>query len=81
MPKNRNSFSHYFHADFRPNIARNLHVDQIRTISPGYMSRALLFTFPHCKGPLKLIKWIKIAHSFLQSLSNLFHFIILSLPI
>ena len=33
-----------------------------------------------CKGPVKLIKRVKIAHSFLQSVSNQFHFIILSLP-
>ena len=32
------------------------------------------------KGPVKLIQKDKIAHSFLQSVSNLFHFIILSLP-
>ena len=30
----------------------------------------------HCKGPVKLIQQVKIAHSFLQSVSNLFHFII-----
>ena len=32
------------------------------------------------KGPVKLIKRVKIAHSFLQSVSNQFHVIILSLP-
>ena len=32
------------------------------------------------KGPVKLIKWAKIAHSFLQSVPNQFHVIILSLP-
>ena len=32
------------------------------------------------KGPVKLIKWVKIAHSFLQSVSNQFHVIILRLP-
>ena len=32
------------------------------------------------KGPVKLIQPVKIAHSFLQSVSILFHFIILSLP-
>ena len=31
------------------------------------------------KGPVKLIQRVKIAHSFLRSVSNLFHFIILSL--
>ena len=33
------------------------------------------------KGPVKLIWRVKIALSFLQSASNQFHFIILSLPI
>ena len=44
--------------------------------------------YPECgkemtksKGPVKLMQRVKIAHSFLQSVSNLFHFIILSLPI
>ena len=32
------------------------------------------------RGPVNLIKWVKIAHSFLQSVSNQFHIIILSLP-
>ena len=32
------------------------------------------------EGPVKLIQRVKIAHSFLQSVSNQFHFIILSLP-
>ena len=32
------------------------------------------------KGPVKLIQQIKIAHSFPQFVSNLFHFMILSLP-
>ena len=31
------------------------------------------------KGPVKLINWVKIAHSFLQSVSNQFPVIILSL--
>ena len=31
------------------------------------------------KGPVKLIKRVKIAHSFLQSVSDQFHIIILSL--
>ena len=34
----------------------------------------------HCKEPVKLIQRVKIAHSFLKSVSNLFHFTILSLP-
>ena len=32
------------------------------------------------KGPVKLIKWVKIAHSVLQSVSNQFQVIILRLP-
>ena len=32
------------------------------------------------KGLVKLIKWLKIAHSILQSVSDQFHVIILSLP-
>ena len=32
------------------------------------------------KEPVKLIKQVKIAHSFLQSVSDQFHVIILSLP-
>ena len=31
-------------------------------------------------GPVKLIKRVKIVHSFLQSVSDQFHVIILSLP-
>ena len=33
------------------------------------------------KGPVKLMKRVKIAHSFLQSVSDQFHVIILSLPL
>ena len=33
------------------------------------------------KGPVKLIKGVKIAHSFLQFVSDQFHIIILSLPL
>ena len=33
------------------------------------------------KGPVELIKRVKIAHSFLQSVSNQFHVIILGLPL
>ena len=32
------------------------------------------------KGPVKLIERVRIAHSFLQFVSNHFHVIILSLP-
>ena len=33
------------------------------------------------KGPVKLMQKVEIAHSFLQSVSNQFHVIILSLPV
>ena len=33
------------------------------------------------KGHVKLIKWVRVAHSFLQSVSDQFHVIILSLPV
>ena len=45
--------------------------------SPQENERATLRTN---KGPAKLIKRVKIAHSFLQSVPNQFHVIILSLP-
>ena len=32
------------------------------------------------KGPVKLITWVKIAHSFLQPVPDQFYVIILSLP-
>ena len=44
----------------------------------GCDSESRLSTFG--KGPVKLIKRVKIAHSFLQSVSNQFHIFILSLP-
>ena len=34
---------------------------------------------PYCKGPVKLIKQVKIAHKFLQFVLDQFHVIILSL--
>ena len=40
----------------------------------------LLFLELYNKGPVKLIKRVKTAHSFLQSVSNQFHVIILSWP-
>ena len=43
---------------------------------PSFSSMGLI----EVKGPVKLIKRVKIAHSFLQSVSNQFHVIILSLP-
>ena len=39
-----------------------------------------LMSFILAKGPVKPIQGVKIAHSFLQPVSNQFHFIILSLP-
>ena len=36
------------------------------------------FEKTHSEGPVKLIKRVKIAHLFLQSVSNQFHIIILS---
>ena len=46
-----------------------------------YLSRAdYPFIAQRNKGPVILIKRVKIAHSFLQSVSNQFHIIILSLP-
>ena len=39
------------------------------------------FFYSDLEGPVKLIQQVKIvAHSFFKSVSNLFHFIILSLP-
>ena len=37
------------------------------------------FIFYIIKGPVKLMQRVKIAHLFLQSVPDLFHFIILSL--
>ena len=42
-------------------------------------ANSITFITTH-KGPVKLIKRVKIAHSFLRSVSNQFHVIILSLP-
>ena len=35
----------------------------------------------YSKGPVKLIQGVKITNSFVQSLSNLFHFIVLTLQL
>ena len=40
--------------------------------------RKVFYPYVMIKGPVKLIKLVKIAHSFLQSVSNQFHVIILS---
>ena len=47
-----------------------------------YLVNFLGFYFELFLGLRKdqLIKWVKISHSFLQSVSNQFHVIILSLP-
>ena len=42
-------------------------------------SRSKVLRWGFSKGPVKLIKRVKIAHSFLQSVSDQFHIIILSL--
>ena len=42
--------------------------------------RPILLNVITNKGPVNLILRVKIAHLFLQFVSNLFHFIILSLP-
>ena len=44
------------------------------------VNRSLKADCTDFKGPVKLIKPVKIAHSFIQSVSNQFHVIILSLP-
>ena len=40
-----------------------------------------IFFFIVNKGSVKLIQRVKIGHSFLQPISNLFHYIILGLPL
>ena len=47
---------------------------------PGYLIYNVFFIKTPDKGLVKLIKPVKIDHSFLQSVSNEFHVIILSLP-
>ena len=50
------------------------------TSDPGYIFYFFSTNYKNLsKGPVKLIQRMKIAHSFLESVSNLFHFIILSL--
>ena len=41
----------------------------------------IFIDWDHYKGSVELIKRVKIAHSFIQSVSNQFHVIILSLPV
>ena len=56
----------------------------LRRSKPNFGNQPLLLVFLlklfHSKGPLKLMQRVKIARSFLQSVSNQFHVIILSLP-
>ena len=55
-----------------------------RVIAALHIAICLTFFCVHdrslCKGPVKLIKRVKIALSFLQSVSDQFHIIILSFP-
>ena len=76
---------------YRPGSSAN-QVSHSGNKAQGRKSIKVQFSFPNKnvkeiwekersnKGPVKLIQRVKIAHSFLQSVSNLFHFIILSLP-
>ena len=50
------------------------------TYPPYYELRQTINQTISAKGPVKLIKPVNIADSFLQSVSNQFHVIILSLP-
>ena len=55
-------------------------------IENGYLQEFIAHTHVYherklrCRseGPVKLMQWVKIAHLFLQSVSNQFHFIILN---
>ena len=54
--------------------------DHILLSATGF-SQLRINNYDHmAKGPVKLIKQVKIAHSFLQSVSHQFHVTILSLP-
>ena len=52
---------------------------QSNKTQPNIISRCNDGRCRTCKGPVKLIKRVKIAHSFSQSVSDQFHLIILSL--
>ena len=60
------------------------HLNNVETCVINMIIQNLYFGFCQTlqpnNGPVKLIQWVKIAHSFLQSVSNMFHFIISSLP-
>ena len=66
-----------------------LNIATVKSVEPGDNSfsinrivrcRSKLLPLGFLKGPVKLIKRVKIAHSFSQSVSNQFHVIILSSP-
>ena len=63
---------------FRAQTVKNSVYHFFNISCSGQQGGELPFLFG--KGPVKLIKRVKIAHSFLQSVSNQFHVIILSLP-
>ena len=52
--------------------------NRLRTVDNAYLMRLRSEKIP--KGPVKLIKRVKIAHSFSQSVLNQFHVVILTLP-
>ena len=74
--------------------AKDLYIQKITVLEQENHSDSFQVKFPNIftnymseqmrvedqKGPVKLIKRVKIAHSFLQSVSDQFHIIILSLP-
>ena len=64
------------------NIYRKLRLLEILVVLRELKKKLtfLLRDLPLSKGPVKLIKRVKIAHSFLQSVSDQFHVIIPSLP-
>ena len=59
------------------------HLNTVETCVINMIIQNLYFGFCQTsqpdKGPVKLIQTVNIAHSFLELVSNLFHFIILSL--
>ena len=64
----------------RPGFSDHGLVFGIRKISTRINRELKTCNYNPEKGPVKLIMRVKIAHSFLQSVSNQFHVIILSLP-
>ena len=55
-------------------------IQRFKKIFERQKSDSWLMTTQFKKGPARLIQRVKIAHPFLQSVSSLFHSIILSLP-